>query len=119
MRHLALHSAAAWWLRRRRHASLSGWSHVVHSSNKHFLQTCDHVSIKWKRELRLVELCFQLLCTVPGNNDTWSGLASGSSGKTTSPILKVTTYTLVCQALSGSMFSETQLINVIPIFQER
>jgi hypothetical protein len=62
-----------------------------------------------------------LSCTVSGNNDSWSGLSSGSSGKITSPIMQQAIYTLLCLKLpdGSSSFSETQTVDIIPGFQER
>ncbi|MDO8561891.1 MAG: hypothetical protein Q7S05_03635 [bacterium] len=61
-------------------------------------------------------------CTVTGTNgDSWTGLSSGSAGKTSNPILGQTTFTLTCSAYPGvtpPTFSESETANIIPIFQE-
>lgn len=62
-------------------------------------------------------------CSVSGTNgDSWTGISSGSAGKTTSPIVGQTTYTLSCAALPGATpasITETQVVNVVPSFQEK
>ena len=62
-------------------------------------------------------------CSVTGTNgDSWTGNSSGSAGKTTSPIIGQTTYTLSCAALpkaTPASITETQTVNVIPTFQEK
>lgn len=61
-------------------------------------------------------------CTVSGDNgDSWAGVSSGTSGATTSSILKQTTYTLYCEALpdaTPATITETAVVNIIPIFEE-
>jgi hypothetical protein len=65
-------------------------------------------------------------CTVSGSNgDTWTvsgqNSTSGASGKTSSPIIGQTTYTMICGAYPGvspSSLTETQTVNIIPVFQE-
>ncbi|MEK7132670.1 MAG: hypothetical protein AAB830_01330, partial [Patescibacteria group bacterium] len=62
-------------------------------------------------------------CAVTGTNeDSWNGSSSGSAGKTSNPIIGQTTYTLSCAALPGaspSSITESQTVNIIPIFQEK
>lgn len=61
-------------------------------------------------------------CTVTGSNgDRWTGLSSGASGRTSSPIRSQTIYTLSCSALPGatpSAVEERATVNVIPQFKE-
>ena len=61
-------------------------------------------------------------CTVSGTNgDSWSGLFSGTSGKTTSPIQGETTYTLHCVAIPNATpptLDESATVSVRPSFQE-
>lgn len=62
-------------------------------------------------------------CSVTGSNDdSWPDTPlSGSDGKTSSAIVKRTTYTLFCTALPGatpSSITETKTVNIIPIFEE-
>lgn len=61
-------------------------------------------------------------CSVTGTNgDSWTGLSSGSGGKTSSPIVGQTTYTLTCSAYPGvtpPTLTESETANIIPIFQE-
>src|SRR3989344_4508273 len=62
-------------------------------------------------------------CTVSGtNSDSWSGRSSGASGKTTSSIQGQTTYTLHCTSLPGATppsITESQVVNVVPVFREK
>ena len=62
-------------------------------------------------------------CTVTGSNgDSWSGAFSGASGRTSSPIVSQTTYTLSCSGLSGAAppsITETVNVNIIPVFEEK
>lgn len=62
-------------------------------------------------------------CSVSGSNgDAWTGLSSGSGGKTSSPILGPTTYTLTCEGYVGALppsIYETDTVNVTPTFQEK
>ena len=70
-------------------------------------------------------------CTVTGTNgQSWSGASagcdgtscySGATGKTSSPIISQTTYTLTCNAYPGvtpPTISESETVNIIPVFQE-
>ncbi|MEK7601819.1 MAG: hypothetical protein AAB480_04780 [Patescibacteria group bacterium] len=69
-------------------------------------------------------------CTVAGSNGdgtqgsltgVWNTKFSGAAGKTTSPIMVKTTYTLLCQAFPGitpAMAEESAIVNVLPSFQE-
>lgn len=69
-------------------------------------------------------------CTVTGTNGdgvadaptgVWNTRFSGASGKTTSPIVSMTTFTLYCTSLSGALppfIEESVKVNVVPIFQE-
>jgi hypothetical protein len=61
-------------------------------------------------------------CAVSGDNgDSWTGLSSGSAGKTSSPIVQKTIFTMHCTTLEGATpasFDEQQTVNVLPIFQE-
>ncbi len=59
-------------------------------------------------------------CTVEGSNgDSWTGEASGASGRQTSPIVQHTRYTLLCEGSDGSSVSESQVVNILPVFLER
>jgi hypothetical protein len=62
-------------------------------------------------------------CSVTGTNgDSWSGLASPTTGQTTAPIQQATVYTLSCTPLSGatsSAVSETKTVNITPVFNEQ
>src|SRR3989344_314178 len=61
-------------------------------------------------------------CSVSGEDGNyWTGVTSGSSGRTTDPIFQQTTFTLTCQALPGvapASFSETATLNIVPVFRE-
>ena len=61
-------------------------------------------------------------CAVSGTNgDSWTGLSSGADGKTSEPIVSQVTYTLTCNAYPGvtpPTISESETVNVIPVFQE-
>ncbi len=61
-------------------------------------------------------------CSVTGTNgDSWTGLFSGTSGQTSSPIIEQTIYTLSCESLSGASpasVTESKTVNVVPVFQE-
>ncbi len=61
--------------------------------------------------------------TVTGSNgDSWTGAFSGTSGKTSSPITGQVTYTLHAVARPGATpatFTETKVVNIIPVFQEQ
>jgi hypothetical protein len=62
-------------------------------------------------------------CSVTGTNgDSWTGLASsGADGVPSSPILEQTIYTLSCNSLPEAYppsITETETVNIIPIFQE-
>ena len=59
-------------------------------------------------------------CTVTGTNgDSWSGLASPTNGKTSNPITAQTTYTLSCTAYgTNPNVSETQVVNITPVYRE-
>ncbi|MEY4747362.1 MAG: hypothetical protein RLZZ416_411 [Candidatus Parcubacteria bacterium] len=58
-------------------------------------------------------------CSVTGSNgDAWNFAASGEAGVATSPINQQTTYTLACTAFNGSHINESQVVNVVPAFQE-
>jgi hypothetical protein len=59
-------------------------------------------------------------CAVTGTNgDSWTGLTSGPSGATTSPIRQQTTYTLSCLSDASSTFTETASAGIVPSFQEK
>ena len=54
-------------------------------------------------------------CTVAGSNgDSWTGT---SGTQTTSPITQQTTYTLSCGGEYGT-FTDTEIVNIIPVFEE-
>lgn len=59
-------------------------------------------------------------CSVTGTNgDSWSGVASGSTGRVSGVINQQTLYTLTCEAYEGQTFDpETAFVNIVPIFQE-
>lgn len=58
-------------------------------------------------------------CSVTGSNgDHWDGLSSGQDGKISSPLTAVTTYTLDCAVPGGTAIHETQVVNILPSFQE-
>ena len=69
-------------------------------------------------------------CTVTGSNGDgtsggstgiWGMFFSGITGKTTSPIMAKTTYTLLCRSLEGATpptVQETATVNGLPSFQE-
>ena len=55
-------------------------------------------------------------CSVAGTNgDSFSGL---SGNHTSGNILQQTTYTLTCAGLDGSTVNESQVVNVLPAFEE-
>jgi hypothetical protein len=60
-------------------------------------------------------------CTVHGTNgDSWTG--TSSSGKTSTPIIGQTTYTLHCNALAGvtpSSIDKSVIVNIVPTFNEK
>ena len=61
-------------------------------------------------------------CTVTGSNgDSWSGLTSGSTGKTSSAIQQQTIYTLSCVPFdpSAPAFIETATVNFAPTYREQ
>ena len=59
-------------------------------------------------------------CTVHGtNNDSWSATNSGNPGYTSAVITQQTVYTLTCNALDGSTYSESTTVNLVPQYQER
>jgi hypothetical protein len=70
-------------------------------------------------------------CTVTGDNGdggassptgVWNTAFSGTSGKTTSPILSRTIFTLHCTSFTGAtppVVEETATVNVLPSFQEQ
>jgi hypothetical protein len=62
-------------------------------------------------------------CTVVSTNgDSWTELFSGANGELSLPIIQQTFFTLTCQALTGatpSSFTETQTVNVVPVFHEQ
>lgn len=57
-------------------------------------------------------------CTVRGSNGDgpWT---TPSGSETSSPIQAQTTYTLACTGDDGSQVNETQVVNVVPVFEER
>ena len=61
-------------------------------------------------------------CSVVGNNgDAWNAKSSGTSGTSSAPITAQTTFTLTCAALPGATpatIQESQLVNIIPVFNE-
>jgi len=59
-------------------------------------------------------------CTVTGSNgDSWTGLQSPAGGETSKPIPSQTTYTLSCEAYANNPnITETETVNVTPVFQE-
>lgn len=59
-------------------------------------------------------------CTVTGSNgDSWNQTQSPAQGETSKPIAAQTIYTLSCQAYAGnSNLTETQTVNVVPVFKE-
>jgi hypothetical protein len=61
-------------------------------------------------------------CTVTGSNgDSWSGLTSGATPKTSQPIVQKTVYTLSCVVFdpSAGPFIETASVSLVPTYQER
>ena len=62
-------------------------------------------------------------CSLSGTNgDSWTGTSSGSGGRTSSAITAQTMYTLICEALPGVLPAEvtqTQTVNIIPVFEEQ
>lgn len=59
-------------------------------------------------------------CAVTGSNgNSWTGSFSGTAGKTSLPIVQRTTFTLSCTGLDSSTVTESQVVNVIPVFQEQ
>ncbi len=60
-------------------------------------------------------------CIVQGaNGDEWKKLsASGSSGKSSSPIAQQTIYTLYCKGVDGSDLKDKVIVNILPEFIER
>ena len=58
-------------------------------------------------------------CTVVGTNGQhWSGASSGSSGQVTSGINQQTIFTLSCEGGGSASISESQAVNIAPIFLE-
>lgn len=58
-------------------------------------------------------------CTVSGTNgDSWTGVSSGATGKTTKGITQRTTFHLACTGLDSSAVDENTDINIVPIFQQ-
>lgn len=59
-------------------------------------------------------------CTVTGSNgDSWSGLSGHQISR---PIIAQTTYTILCQGLSGAIppsITRSAIVNIVPIFRER
>ena len=60
-------------------------------------------------------------CTVTGTNgDSWSGLSSPTNGDTSKAITGQVTYTLSCTAYgSNPNVSETEAVNLTPVFEEK
>jgi hypothetical protein len=59
-------------------------------------------------------------CSVTGTNgDHWSGVTSGTDGVTSLPIFQQTAFTLSCTGLDNSRINETQIVNIVPLFEER
>lgn len=60
-------------------------------------------------------------CSVVGTNgDSWTGLStSGNGGKQTRVIDSQVIYTLECTGVDDSLYRESAILRVIPIFQER
>lgn len=57
-----------------------------------------------------------------GSTDSWTISSSGSNGVTSSPILGQTQFVMVCQSIPGATpasITESQTVNVIPVFQEQ
>lgn len=58
-------------------------------------------------------------CEVSGSNgQSWSGTASAAGGTVTAGIIQRTTFTLTCERLDGGTFSESAVVNLVPIFNE-
>lgn len=58
-------------------------------------------------------------CMVTGSNgDSWNGVSSGTSGKTSSNISQQTIYRLSCTGLDGSAIDESATVNILPVFKE-
>lgn len=57
-------------------------------------------------------------CTVTGNGNSWSVVASPVAGYTSNPITQKTTYTLHCTGDGGTL-DQTEEITLIPEWQER
>ena len=59
-------------------------------------------------------------CTVTGNNgDSFSGASSGAGGQETAEIEQQTVFTLSCDGLDGTTVTETQTVNILPVFNEQ
>ncbi len=56
-------------------------------------------------------------CTVTGNGDSWSTMASGATGVETSPITQKTTYTLTCQTGATPLIENLDIV-LVPVFRE-
>ncbi len=62
-------------------------------------------------------------CSVIGNNgDSWNGASSDASGETSRGVQRRTTFTLHCTAILGATppsVTESQIVNITPLFQEQ
>ena len=59
-------------------------------------------------------------CSVAGsNNDHWTGASSPVNGQASSALEQQTTFTLACTGADGTPVNEVQVVNILPIFQER
>ena len=59
-------------------------------------------------------------CTVTENNPDVSDSGSGSSGSFTSSSLRQQTiYTLTCVKQGGGLFTDSAVVNIVPVFQEQ
>ena len=57
-------------------------------------------------------------CSVSGGADNWTGASSGEGGRTSSPLLQRTTFTLSCTGFDESTVEESATVNILPVFQE-
>lgn len=59
-------------------------------------------------------------CSVSGNDgENWTGSTSGGSGVTTLPIAQQTVFTLTCVGVDSSTATESVVVNIAPVFNER
>ena len=59
-------------------------------------------------------------CSVTSTNgNSWTGLASPSSGETSKPIYQQTLFTLSCTELNSSTSSQSITVDTLPVFHEK